>query len=153
MNEAEIISIFKKRNLHCGELIKRINEKLGKLGNEQMRQNGTTFTQLKVLMVLNVLDDGRATLKELEKFFRTAQSTTAGIASRLEKNGFIESYTDPQDKRIKHVHITETGRKGCHDSIKSIEEGERDLLSPLTAEQQQQFMSYLQKIYDHIKNK
>ena len=153
MNEAEIISKFKERNLHCGELIKRINEKLGKLANEQMSKSGTTFTQLKMLMVLYIAENGSATLKELERFFHTAQSTTAGIASRLEKNNFIESYTDPQDKRIKHVHITEKGRNCCHDSIKYIEESERDLLSPLSAEQQQQFMSYLQKIYDHIKNK
>ncbi|HIV16757.1 MAG TPA: MarR family transcriptional regulator [Candidatus Alectryocaccobium stercorigallinarum] len=153
MNEAEIILKFKERNLHCGELIKRINEQLAKFANSHMKKNGVTFTQLKMLMVLNIAEGGSATLKELEKFFRTAQSTTAGIASRLEKNGFIESYTDQQDKRIKHVHITEKGRKCCQNSIKSIEAGERDLLSPLTAEQQQQFMSYLQKIYDHIKNK
>ena len=146
MNEAEVISRFKEGNLHVGELIKRIHEHLDKRANREMQKNGLTFTQFKLLFVLYHTEGGEATLKELEKFFHTAQSTMAGIAVRLEKGKFIESFTDGCDKRVKRLRITDKGQQLCTESRERLEENEKFLLSPLTQEEQRQFFVFLQKI-------
>ena len=79
-----------QNHLPCGELMKRTHEAMEAHGNSQMQKNGITFTQFKWLAVLYEREGGTASLKELERFFGVAQSTAAGIVSRLEKKRFIE---------------------------------------------------------------
>ncbi len=150
MNNEEIIAKFKQHRLHCGELIKRINDRLDKRINNALQELGVTFMQSKLIFVLYMTADGEATLKELEGFFGVAQSTMAGIASRLEKSKYIESYTDPHDRRIKRLRITEDGRRFCTDMAKNIEEYEQRLLSPLSEQEQVVFYEHLQRIYDNL---
>lgn len=131
-----------------GELMKRINDTLEKNANSELQSHGVTFTQMKMLLTLNMLDGGSATLKELEKYFGVAQSTAAGIAVRLEKKKLVTGFTDAEDKRIKHIHITDAGRELCRCAKKSMEESERRLFAGLTPEEQRQFIVLLKKIYD-----
>ena len=140
-----------KDHLPCGELMKRIHEAMDAHANSQMQKTGITFTQFKWLVALYETGGGTASLKELERSFRVAQSTAAGIVSRLEKKHFLESFTDPQDKRIKHVRITEEGCAVCESTYETMVESERRMLAGLTAEEQEQFRRYLQRVYDNIK--
>ena len=55
--------------IRCGELFKRISEAMEKHGNSELQSYGVTFVQMQVLMELNSLPEGTATLKELEKRF------------------------------------------------------------------------------------
>ncbi len=150
MDKAKMILKFKDGKLHCGEMVKRIHDQIDKHANREIQESGITFTQLKLLFVLNITDKGEATLKELEKFYGTAQSTMAGIVARLEKSEFIESFTDQYDRRVKNLRITEKGRELCKELHDHMEIYEKYLLSPLTEEEQQQFYIYLQKIYDNL---
>ena len=140
-----------KDHLPCGELMKRIHEAMDAHANSQMQKTGITFTQFKWLVALYETGGGTASLKELERSFRVAQSTAAGIVSRLEKKHFLESFTDPQDKRIKRVRITEEGCAVCESTYETMVESERRMLAGLTAEEQEQFRGYLQRVYDNIK--
>ena len=102
-----------EEQLRCGEMFKRIGDAMEKHGNSELQSQGVTFVQMQMLMELNSLPDGSATLKELEKRFGVAQSTAAGVAARLEKKQLVESFRDDQDMRVKHVRITEAGREQC----------------------------------------
>lgn len=141
---------FKENNLHCGDIMKRIHEKLERNANQQMQKSGVTLSQLKLLVVLSMTEDGTATLKEMEKFFEVAQSTAAGIAVRLEKKGYIDSCMDAEDKRIKHLRITEKGREVCRTMRGDMEAQERELLSNLSEEERVQFRDMLQRVYEAI---
>ena len=67
-------------------------------------------------------------MKELERTFCVAQSTVAGIISRLEQKGFIEAFGDASDKRIKVVHITPAGEVCCREAAGYMAEVEQMLL-------------------------
>ena len=67
-------------------------------------------------------------MKELERTFCVAQSTVAGIISRLEQKGFIEAFGDASDKRIKVVHITPAGEVCCREAAGYMAEAEQMLL-------------------------
>lgn len=99
--------------LHCGELIKRLNDALGRKANNTLMCNDVTLSQIKVLATISEAADETITLKELEKHFEVKQATMAGIAARLEKNGMIEGFYDSNDKRIKHVKLTAKGEEIC----------------------------------------
>lgn len=151
MRTEEIIARMKDENLHCGELMKRINDELEKTGNCLMQKSGITVAQFKMLVVLYMTDGGAAALKELERFFEVAQSTAAGIAARLERKHYVESYGTETDRRVKYLRITSEGRAVCQEARKGMQLNERRLLGGLDPEEREQFRGLLQKIYDYIK--
>ena len=73
-------------DLCCGEMMKRIDDRIEKSANNDLQIHGVTLTQIQMLLALNQIENGSAALKEVEKYFGIAQSTTAGIAVRLERN-------------------------------------------------------------------
>lgn len=134
--------------LSGGELMKRIHDTLEKHANNELQEHGVTFTQIQMLLALDTMEGGSATLKELEKFFGVAQSTAAGVAVRLEKKNLVIGFTDAEDKRIKHIRITDAGKELCKATQKSMEESERRLFAGLTPEEKAQFLLLLKKIHD-----
>lgn len=75
-------------------------------------------------------------LKELEQIQHVAQSTAAGIVSRLEQKGLLEALGDPEDKRIKKVRITAEGIERCKEAEQHMEQTEEYILSRLTETEQ-----------------
>ncbi|MCC8168229.1 MAG: MarR family transcriptional regulator, partial [Clostridiales bacterium] len=98
----------------------------------------------------NKFPEGKATLKTLEKYFGVAQSTEAGIAVRLEKKELVTSYTDPDDRRIKIIVITNAGRKICEEAHSNMLNAEHRLLKGLNEEESGQFFALLEKVYNAL---
>ncbi|MCD8384936.1 MAG: MarR family transcriptional regulator [Clostridiales bacterium] len=133
--------------IDVGGLIKRINDTMEKRANSELQSHDVTFFQFKMLLTLHCLKDGTATLKELEHYFGVAQSTAAGVAGRLERKQLIESYPDPNDRRVKCVRITEAGRALCENHRAAMDQGERDMFRSLSPEEQEQLKSLLLRVY------
>jgi len=135
------------------ELMRRIHDLMEKDANNNLQRHGVTFTQLHMLMALGREEDrrgGPVQLKDLERYFRVAQSTAAGVVVRLEKKGLVSSFTDQADKRIKWLRITEPGREVCRCTRADMEDGRRRFLSGLDPEEQAEFARLLQKVYDAL---
>ena len=135
-------------SMHCGELMKRLNDILEKHANNSMTHDGITLAQTKMLVTLE--KEGSQTLKELERHFGVAQATIAGIAVRLEKKGLIESFYVMPDKRAKHVKLTAKGHQMCKHCKQSMEKNEQMLLAVLSEGEREEFRRLLQKIYDNL---
>lgn len=130
----------------CGFIIKQIHDALEKRANNSLRAQDLTLAQINVLIVLDQTTEKQMPLKELEHSLHVAQSTAAGIVSRLESKGFVEGFGDPGDRRIKMIRITELGEKCCTLADQYMEETEMDILSALTGEEQGQFIELLQRV-------
>ena len=135
----------------CGALIKQINSTLEKKANNTLRKQDLTFAQVSALLAIRDFPEQRISLKELEKILHVAQSTTAGIVSRLEQKGLVTGYGDSSDKRIKLVGITPSGEECCRDAEQNMREAEENLLSGLTETERSIFNSLLQKVSDTLK--
>ncbi|MGN0320129.1 MAG: MarR family winged helix-turn-helix transcriptional regulator [Lachnospiraceae bacterium] len=144
---------MERESLHCGELIKRINDILGANANKALKEDDMTTSQIKMLITISETKEECITLKELEKYFGVAQATIAGTASRLEKKEMIESFYEPKDKRVKHVRLTDKGRKMCKHARKTMLEKERWFLSSLNDSEKEEFHRLLQKVYEDLKEK
>ena len=48
---------MQRESLHCGELIKRLNDILGRCANEELRADDMTSSQVKMLMIINETKD------------------------------------------------------------------------------------------------
>ena len=73
-----------------GQLIKLLHDRLEKQANNTLRGKDLTMMQISVLMELQEAEQKQRSMKELERKFCVAQSTVAGIISRLEQKGFVE---------------------------------------------------------------
>ena len=112
-----------------GFCIKQIHDRMEKHANNAMRPNGLTMMQVSVLLSLQDSSEKQMSMKELERCFGIAQSTVAGIVSRLEQKGFVEALGDASDKRVKRVHITSSGETCCAEAAWHKEEAEKKLLN------------------------
>ena len=85
--------------------------------------------------------------KELEGLLHVAQSTAAGIVVRLEQKGFVQSFTDENDRRIKKVSITPAGMECCKNAASDVEDIEAKLLSGLTEQERLLLPDLLKKVF------
>ncbi|MCD7830010.1 MAG: MarR family transcriptional regulator [Clostridiales bacterium] len=133
--------------MDCGMLIKRINDTLEKQANSELQKCDITYFQFKMLAALHFLGSGTATLKELERHFGVAQSTAAGIVTRLERKQLIESFHSASDRRVKCVRITPAGCALCEEHREAVERSEANMLQCLTEEERQQLREMLLRVY------
>ena len=73
-----------------GQLIKLLHDRLERHANNTLRGKDLTMMQVAVLMELQEAEQKQRSMKELERKFCVAQSTVAGIISRLEQKGFVD---------------------------------------------------------------
>ncbi|MBQ8200540.1 MAG: MarR family transcriptional regulator [Clostridia bacterium] len=134
-----------------GWFIKRIDNALEKEANGNLQALNLTMQQNRALILLAHADEHTLTLKELEERFGAAQSTVAGLISRLEKKGLVEGTTDPADRRVKRVRLTDEGMKLHLTSRQNIIASEERLTSLLSEDEKQMLLVCLRKVYEAVK--
>lgn len=135
---------------NAGEYIKQISDALEKRANNELRPEGLTMVQLWVLLLLREKGTDGLTLKELEKELHVAQSTTAGIVSRLESKKLIESYGHESDRRIKSVRLSREGFEKCERADLKMNEADRRLTEGFTPQEKETFLYLLKKSRDNL---
>ena len=139
-----------ERTKKYGPLIKQVGDELHKNANNFMRSEDLTVVQFAALLELDHSPEKQLPLKTLEQRLHVAQSTTAGIVSRLEQKGLAEGLSDDSDKRIKVVHITPAGMEKIQAGELNLMRAEKALLSGLTETEQDIFYALLKKICDSL---
>ncbi len=133
-----------------GLLFKQIHDRLEKQSNNALRAKDLTMMQVSVLLALQQAEEQRLSMKDLERYFGVAQSTVAGIISRLEQKGLVEASGDPTDKRIKLVHMTAAGEQCCDEAACQMREAEENLLRGFSAEERSTLNHFLTRIVDNL---
>lgn len=130
----------------CGRLIKQISDEMRKNANNAMRAQDMTMSQFGALFELDQAPEKQRSLKELEQSLHVAQSTVAGIISRLEQKGYVEGFGDAADRRVKLVRITPAGCECVANEEQNMAAAEQKLLSALTETEREIFHVLLQKV-------
>lgn len=133
-----------------GMLIKQIHDCLEKKSNNALRSREITMMQVTVLLALQSASEKQLSMKEIERRFGVAQSTVAGIISRLEQKGFVEALGDSTDKRIKLVHITAAGEACCEDTAGLMAEAEATMHQGLSKKDQDMLNTLLRKVLKNL---
>lgn len=135
----------------CGMLIKQIHTTMEKNANNTFRKSDLTTAQVDVLMTLGAKHNGTLSLKELEKELLLSQPTVAGLVSRLEQKGLVEYCYDANDKRIKLVCMTESGKENLDRMVVLLDAAEDRLLGGLTDTEKDIFIALLKKVCDSLR--
>lgn len=139
-----------ENDFSCSVLLKQIHDIQEKNINNALRDLDLTFTQITILQTLMHSPGKQLSLKELEKILHVAQSTTARITMKMENKGLIDSIGDVSDKRIKYIHLTQSGEQYCINARQKFEEESARILSVLTETEKMVLHSLLQKIKNSL---
>ncbi len=134
-----------------GWFIKRIDNALAKEANSNLQALNLTMQQNRVLIQLAHAEEHTLSLKTLEEHFGAAQSTMAGLVCRLERKGLIEALSDPADRRIKLVRLTEEGVRLNALSRQQVADSEERLTALLSADEKAPLLACLKKVYEAVK--
>lgn len=137
------------READIGYLLKNINDKMKIKADADLKSYNLTFTQSRVCAFLEDCR-GQATQKEIEVFLDVSHPTVVGIVSRLEQNGYVETYFDENDKRNKIVKLTRRAVDIGEEMQKHISENEKNLLSSLSQDEIRQLKRLLLVLYGNL---
>lgn len=135
----------------CGKLIKQISDELRKRADNNLRSQDMTMAQIGALLTLYNSPEKQLSMKQLEKDLHVAQSTTAGIISRLEQKGLVNGCNDAKDRRIKLVRITQAGITRVLETEQEMTHAEEALLAGLNETERDILYSLLKKVKETLK--
>lgn len=115
---------------------------------EKLKDTGLTIGQPKILDYLKEHDGSNQ--KEIAKacFLEAGSLTT--ILNRMEEKGLIERRILNGNRRSFHIFMTEAGKEKQQLVDKSFSEIERNVLSGISEEEFELFMSVYQKIHKNL---
>lgn len=132
-----------------GFLIKKLTDKLRANVDASLKKHDLTFSQTMVISFLSE-HNCKATQKEIEENLRVSHPTVVGIISRLEKNGFVNCFTDEKNRRNKIVCMTDKAQGIVSVMSADKKEIERKLTKGLSDEELEEFRRILDILYKNI---
>lgn len=135
-----------KNTEHILHLLKHITDNMKKTSNELLQDNDLTMAQGQILRLLNKSEGKKLPLKEIEKSLHVAQSTSAGLVSRLEKKGFIKTFNATDDKRVKMATMTKQSEDTMENVRTSFEELEKTVFENFSENDKNLLVELLTKL-------
>ncbi len=132
-----------------GMLIKQISFQLRTHADMDLRKCDLTWSQAHLLRHL-AKTEGQMSQKQIEKELEISHPTVVGLVQRLETKGFVESYTDEKDRRIKMVRLTERAYEHQHFMETRFREKEKLMTRGMSEEEVQELIRLLRKLHANL---
>ena len=109
---------------------------------------GQRFINCKLFprVIYNLYWESDITMGELSHTLSVPFSTTTRMVDWFVANGYAQRLSDPKDRRVVRVALTESGRELYRTVERYMVQRLRQMLSPLTAEEQIVLLTLLEKI-------
>lgn len=135
--------------LVCGYLLRQIYFVWERIAKELLKNSDLNWTQMAILGLLMNARNQEMSLKELEKALSLTQSVVARGVTQMVDGKYLEYTSNPDDKRVKRVHLLPKGIE-CHESIFSpMEETEAPLLRGMSEGEKLIFKELLEKALEN----
>ena len=87
--------------------MRKFNDNLSLIVNNELRKYGLTYSQLLLLHFLSQRKGEDTAIKDIEKLMQLTHPTVLGIVARLCAKGFVKTKTSDKDKRIRLVSLAD----------------------------------------------
>ena len=134
-------------------MMHRVNNLIFRKTNHFSRQNhveDVTPMHGWILSYLYHHTDAPVFQRDIEREFSITRSTVTNILQLMEKKGYIERQSVPQDARLKQLILTEQGVQLHEKTILSFHQTEECVNTLLTAEEQTELLRLLNKLKDGL---
>lgn len=134
-----------------GMLIKQISYQMRTHADTDLRKCDLTWSQAHLLRHLTRAG-GEMSQKQIEKEMEISHPTVVGLVQRLETKGFVESFTDEKDRRIKMVRLTEQAREHQHFMEERFREKEKLMTRGMSEEEVKELIRLLRKLHANLED-
>lgn len=114
--------------------------RLTKLNLEKFNLSGAEFG------IIRNLGENSLTLSEISERMLRVNSNTTAMIDHLEAKGLVKRESDPKDRRVTRVKLTEAGKKIWEEVVPKHDDFIRELLSALTDFETTALTALLEKI-------
>lgn len=111
-----------------------------------MDESGLSPSQINTLMRLNY--SGACGVSEIGEHIGVTNAAASQLVDRLVNQGFVVREEDPQDRRAKHLSLTQKGKVLVEQGITARQKWMEQLTSTLTPEEQETIASALMALTD-----
>ena len=95
-------------------------ELLAKEADRILKPYKLTQAQFNVLMLLRYQSEkGELNQTRLGRMLLVNRSNVTGLVDRMERDGWVQRVPESEDRRVKKVRLTDSGRKLCEKSAKA----------------------------------
>jgi DNA-binding MarR family transcriptional regulator len=102
--------------------------------NRCARSHGLSFTQMNVLM--HLYHQGPREVMEFAEYMQVSPAGASQMVERLVQQDLVVRVEVPGDRRVRHVHLTERGRRVVEESLALRERWVESLVGSLSGDQQ-----------------
>lgn len=108
------------------------------------------LSNLQFLYVVLIYEHPGIIAEQLANLIKVDRTTLARAVRRLEKQGYVYRESDPDNKKIKHLYVTEKGKQIYPFIIRENSHSNEVALQGFTPEEAQQVHDYLKRIRQNI---
>ena len=130
-------------------LIKQISDKFQTRSDNQLRERNLTFSQLRLIIAVDKAG-GRISQKKLEEKLHVSHATIVGLVKRLQKNDYVYTETDENDRRNTIVCVGPEAFRFRDELEKDIKKYRQGMMEGISAEQLNEATSVLKKLNSNI---
>lgn len=125
-----------------------IERALDSIANVEFKQ--LDLARRQYLYVVRIYEHPGIISEQLSNLIKVDRTTIARAVKKLEKNGFIERKSDPVNKKIKRLYITDKGKEAYSFIIRENQFSNDEALKGFSNEEAQQVHDYLTRIRQNI---
>jgi DNA-binding MarR family transcriptional regulator len=130
------------RLLTCTQMIERI------VRSRLRERFGTTLPRFDLMAQLARHPEGLK-MNELSRLLMVTGGNVTTIVDQLEKEGLVERFDEPADRRAFRIHLTRTGERTFAEMAREHEEWVVGLVSGLSRREQDDLLRLLAKVKQH----
>ena len=130
------------RLLTCTQLIERA------VRSRLRERYATTLPRFDLMAQLERHPEGLK-MNELSRLLMVTGGNVTAIVDQLEKEGLVERFDEPADRRAFRIHLTRTGERTFADMAREHEEWVVGLVSGLSRREQDDLLRLLAKVKEH----
>jgi len=124
----------------------RTGDELLALDEQILSSFGTRHGRFNLLMMLSHCAVGKATPANLAEKTGVTRATISGLLDGLEKEGLVERYPDPENRRSVQVKLTVTGQDFLDKVRPDYCRWFTSVVEPLNQDERKQLLALLEKI-------
>lgn len=110
------------------------------------KKYGSINCHLLYRIIFNLNGESTMTMGELSHALSVPFSTTTRMMDWFVDNGYAQRLSDPEDRRVVRVALTDSGREIYTTIERYLVQRFRQMLSPLTAEEQTTMLTLMEKV-------
>lgn len=133
-------------NLKPGHLIRRAQQIAVAVFMDECGRFDLTPVQYAALTAIGVQPDIDAT--RLSQLIALDRSTTGSVLERLEAKALVQRNASPEDRRIKLLRLSDSGRALLREVEAAVERAQQRIVAPLQPDERKTFLRLLARLVE-----